>query len=74
MELTYQIGHEALDGKFNAPAVVRAIKKQPSCTAEILIASTTEILETRPDPSGIHDAIGILRAVAKHLDRYACAK
>lgn len=70
---TYQIGNEALNGKFNAPEVVRAIKKQPSCTTEILFASITEILETRPDPSGIHDALDILRAVAKHLDRHACA-
>lgn len=73
METTYEIGHEVLNGKINAQEVVRAIKKQPSCAAEILIASVTETLETRPNPSGIHDALDILRAVAKHLDRHACA-
>ena len=73
MELTYEIGHEVLGGKFSARAVVRAIKKQPSCTTEILVASATEILETRADPSGIRDALDILRAVAKHLDRHAYA-
>lgn len=73
METTYEIGHEVLNGKMNAQGVVRAIKRQPSCTAEILIAGITETLETRPNPSGIHAALDILQAVAKHLDRHACA-
>ncbi len=70
MHLTYQIGHEAIgsnkavDGK----AMLRAMKTHPACTAEILIAGITEILETAPSPDGASRAIKALQAAAKHID------
>lgn len=69
MILTYQLGNEALHGNVSAESVVNAITQQPHCTSEILIASITEILETTRNPAGIDDAIKVLHAVGRHLDR-----
>lgn len=66
--VAYTIGHEALGGKCNVSAMVRALKKQPSCKAEILIAGITETLETKPDLNGVQEALKMLRAAARHLD------
>lgn len=71
MLLTYQIGHEALNGNPSRAGMLRALKKQPSCTTEILIAGITEILETKPAESGAQEAIAILRAAAKQIDAAA---
>lgn len=68
MYVSYQIGHEALNGKISVPGVRAALRKQPACATEILIASITETLETRPNASGIQDALDMLREAAKHID------
>lgn len=70
-QVTYDIGHEALEGKFGVPGVLRALKKQPSCTAEILIAGLTETLETKPNSDGAQEALKMLHAAAKQLDGVA---
>lgn len=74
MMLTYQIGHEALNGKPSRAGMLRAIKSQPSCTTEILIAGITEILETKPTQAGVQEAINVLRAAARQIDAAACPK
>lgn len=74
MLLTYQIGHEALKGKPCCAGMIRAIKAQPSCTAEILIAGITEVLETKPDESGAKEAIKMLQAAARHIDAAATTR
>lgn len=70
-QITYAIGHEALEGKFGVPGMLRALKKQPFCAAEILIAGLTEALETKPNSDGAQEALKILRAAAKQLDGVA---
>lgn len=66
--VAYTIGHEALAGKYNVSGMLSALKSQPACKAEILIASLTETLETTPDENGVQVALKMLRAAAKQLD------
>lgn len=66
--VAYTIGHEALAGKYSVSGLLCALKKQPACKTEILIASLTETLETKPDESGVQVALKMLRAAAKQLD------
>lgn len=67
--VAYAIGHEALGGQCNVSGMLRALKEQPACKAEILIAGLTETLETKPDSSGVQEALKMLRAAARQLDR-----
>lgn len=69
--ITYAIGHEALGGRCDVSGMLRALKQQPSCTAEILIAGLTEALETKPNTDGVQEALKMLRAAAKQLDGVA---
>lgn len=74
MLLTYQIGHEALKGNPCSAGLIQALKEQPSCTAEILIAGITEVLQTKPDERGAKQAIKMLQAAARHIDSTAAAR
>lgn len=68
METTYQIGHEALSGKISVNSIKAALRKHPANRAEILIAATTDALETRPDAAGAELALRMLKAAAAVLD------
>lgn len=61
---TYEIGHDALAGKIDAAGIKAAIRKHPSNRAEILIAATTEALET----GRAKLALQMLKAAAGALD------
>lgn len=68
MLVAYQIGHEALRGKGGVPGIKSALKEQPSCAAEILIAGITETLETQPPETAVFEALKMLHAAARTID------
>lgn len=68
METTYQIGNDALAGKISVAGIKTALRKHPANRAEILIAATTDALETRPDAAGAKLALRMLKAAAAALD------
>lgn len=68
MYTTYEIGNEALKGKAGVAAVRNAIKREPGCATEILIAGMTETLETKDPAEAVQEALKMLRIMAFQLD------